>query len=50
MASWRFSKVKLPLALAAVCLFGLVAAGCDDHVQVTRDPDIRIHKGAGGGS
>jgi hypothetical protein len=46
MASWRFSKVKLPLALAAVCLFGLVAAGCDDHVQVTRDPDIRIHKGA----
>lgn len=46
MASWRFSKLKLPLALAAVGLFGLVAAGCDDHVQVTRDPDIRIHKGA----
>ncbi len=45
MASWSFPRVKMPL-LAAVCLFGLVAAGCDDHVQVTRAPDVRIAKGA----
>jgi hypothetical protein len=37
---------KMALAVAAACLCGLVAAGCDDHVQVTRDPDIRIHRGA----
>jgi hypothetical protein len=42
-----FSRMKkMALVVAAACLCGLVAAGCDDHVQVTRDPDIRIHKGA----
>ena len=47
MAFWRFPKMKkMSLVVAAACLCGLVAAGCDDHVQVTRDPDIRIHKGA----
>ena len=45
MASWHFPRVKLSL-MAAACLCGLVAAGCDDHVQITRDPDVRIPKGA----
>jgi hypothetical protein len=47
MASWRFPKMKkMSLVIAAACLCGLVAAGCDDRVQVTRDPDIRIRRGA----
>src|ERR1700693_6277179 len=47
MASLGFPKMKkVSLVVAAACLCGLVAAGCDDRVQVTRDPDIRIHKGA----
>jgi hypothetical protein len=47
MASLGFPKMKkMSLVVAAACLCGLVAAGCDDHVQVTRDPDIRIRKGA----
>jgi hypothetical protein len=45
MASWHFPRVKMSL-MAAACLGGLVAAGCDDHVQITRDPDVRIAKGA----
>jgi hypothetical protein len=32
--------------VAAVFLCGLVAAGCDDHVQITRDPDVHIAPGA----
>jgi Domain of unknown function (DUF4136) len=46
MASWHFSKIKMSLLVTAVGLCGLVAAGCDDRVQVTRDPDIRIAKHA----
>ncbi len=47
MASWCFPKMKkMSLVIAAACLCGLVAAGCDDRVQVTRDPDIRIRRGA----
>jgi hypothetical protein len=45
MVSGRFARVKMSLVVAA-CLFGLLAAGCDDHVQITRDPDIHITKGA----
>lgn len=42
------SKVKwrVPLMLAAAVAFAFVAAGCDDHVRITRDPDVRIRKGA----
>lgn len=36
----------MPLLLAAAAILALVAAGCDDHVQITRDPDVRIRKGA----
>ena len=45
MAAWRFPRVKMSLVVAA-CLCGLVAAGCNDHVQITRDPDVRIARGA----
>jgi hypothetical protein len=45
MTAWSFTKMRMPL-VAAACLFALVAAGCDDRVQVTRDPDILIAKGA----
>ena len=46
MAFCRFPRVKMPVIVALACLCGLVAAGCDEHVQVTRDPDVRIAKGA----
>ena len=32
--------------LAAAVMFAFVAAGGDDHVRITRDPDVRIRKGA----
>jgi hypothetical protein len=31
------------VAVATLCC-GLLAAGCDDYVQITRDPDVRIRK------
>ena len=31
--------------LAAALLAGMVLAGCDDNVEVLRDPDIRVAKG-----
>jgi hypothetical protein len=47
MAYLGFSRVKkASLLVAAACLFGFVATGCDDRVQVTRDPDARIMRGA----
>jgi len=42
----RAPKWKMPLVLAAAVMFAFVAAGCDDHVQVTRDPDVKIRPGA----
>jgi len=36
-------KRGLLVAAAAMCC-GLLLAGCDDYVQITRDPDIKIHK------
>jgi Domain of unknown function (DUF4136) len=40
------SKWKMPLMLAAAMMVAFVATGCNDHVQITRDPDVRIRKGA----
>jgi hypothetical protein len=34
-----------PVILAAACVLGFAAAGCDEYVKVTRDPDARIHRG-----
>jgi len=31
--------------LAAVLMGGLILAGCDDNVEVLRDPDVRVAKG-----
>ena len=36
---------KSALLAAAACVCGLALAGCDEYVQVTRDPDVRIHRG-----
>lgn len=44
MWSGQFQRVKWPLAVAAACLCGFLIAGCDERVQVTRDPDVRIAK------
>ncbi len=46
MRYWRFPKAKLASLAAGACLCGLLAAGCDEHVQITRDPDIRIARSA----
>jgi hypothetical protein len=45
MLSLRTTKVKTALLVAAVCFCGLAIAGCDEYVQVTRDPDVRIRRG-----
>jgi hypothetical protein len=39
-------RVKMSAMVALACLCGLLAVGCDERVQVTRDPDVRIAKGA----
>lgn len=35
-----------PLLAASIFLFGLLLAGCDDHITVIRDPDIPVPKGS----
>jgi hypothetical protein len=46
MALYAFVKAR-PSLLAIAALSGVfLAAGCDDHVQITRDPDVRIAKHA----
>src|ERR1700730_15300757 len=46
IAKMPLSRVRVSVVIAAACLSALVAAGCDDRVQVTRDPDVRIARGA----
>src|SRR5215467_15319411 len=44
MAQGMFGFRK-PISVAVLALFcGLLFAGCDDYVQITRDPDVRIRK------
>ena len=44
MAHWKMAYRKSTL-LAVLALFcGFLQAGCDDYVQITRDPDVRIPK------
>ena len=31
--------------MTAVLMGGLVLAGCDDNIEILRDPDIRVAKG-----
>src|SRR5438552_15975253 len=35
---------KSSLIAVSAFLSGLVLAGCDEYVQITRDPDVPIHK------
>jgi Domain of unknown function (DUF4136) len=37
-----FRKGSKVLLAGALVLSGVTLAGCDDHVQITRDPDVRI--------
>lgn len=37
---------KSPLLAATVLICGLLLAGCDEHIEVTRDPSIPVHKGS----
>jgi hypothetical protein len=34
-----------PLLAATVLVCGLLLVGCDDHIEVIRDPDIPVHQG-----
>jgi hypothetical protein len=46
MLSLRNLRMKSALLMAALCVAGLTIAACNDFVQVTRDPDVRIQRGA----
>jgi hypothetical protein len=47
MSGVRVSKTSSPiLATAAAALLGLFLAGCDEHVEIIRDPDIPVVKHA----
>jgi len=35
---------RIPFVAAAAMFCGLLLAGCDDYIQITRDPDVRIRK------
>lgn len=44
MTRWtKGCKRSSLVAVAALCC-GLLVAGCDDYVQITRDPDVQIRK------
>lgn len=44
MTRRRKSLTKSALVATAALCCGLLVAGCDDYVQITRDPDVRIRK------
>jgi uncharacterized protein DUF4136 len=44
MAHWTKSFGKSWLIVISILFCGLLLAGCDDYVQITRDPDVPIHK------
>src|SRR5437870_4442117 len=41
MKSWMNGTGRSLLVAASILFFGLLLAGCDDHIIVTRDPNIR---------
>jgi hypothetical protein len=45
MKSWMKRMGRSPLLAAYILVCGLLLAGCDDHITVTRDPDIPVAKG-----
>ena len=44
MTHWTMGLRKSSLIAVAALLSGLLLAGCDEQVQITRDPDVPIHK------
>jgi hypothetical protein len=44
MTHWTMGLRKSSLLAVSALLSGLLLAGCDEHVQITRDPDVPIHK------
>src|SRR5215470_6044324 len=46
MLGARLAGVASRAGLASAALLGLFLAGCDEHVQIIRDPDIKILKHA----
>ena len=46
MNSWMNGTGRSLLVAASILCFGLLLAGCDDHIIVTRDPDIPVVKGS----
>jgi uncharacterized protein DUF4136 len=44
MARWTNGYKRSSLVAVAPLCCGLLLAGCDDYVQITRDPDVQIRK------
>src|SRR5215471_793281 len=44
MTRWTKGNKRSSLFAAVALCCGLVFAGCDDYVHITRDPDVRIRK------
>jgi Domain of unknown function (DUF4136) len=44
MTHWTVGLRKSSLIAVSALLSGLLLAGCDEYVQITRDPDVPIHK------
>jgi len=44
MTHWTMGLRKSSLIAVSALLSGLLLAGCDEYVQITRDPDVPIHK------
>lgn len=46
MLHWTKNPNKSALLALSALFFGLLLAGCDDHITVIRDPDIPVVKGS----
>lgn len=44
MRHWKMAHTKSTVLAVTALFCGFLLAGCDDYVQITRDPDVRIHK------
>jgi len=44
MRHWKMAYSKSTLLAVTALFCGFLLAGCDDYVQITRDPDVRIPK------
>src|SRR5689334_14917330 len=44
MAHWKMANRKSTLLAVSALFCGFLLAGCDDYVQITHDPDVRIPK------